>query len=287
MPIRPNDIKVKTKNMEQFVLALHCEAKPIIQHYRMKLCGKHGQAQFFEGETARLAVTGVGSLSSAVATTAMGERFPSNDSTWLNIGICGGEDLAIGEAFIGNKITSDYSRDVFYPQLVGKSPWPGIEIKTLNAPSNRYETNRVFDMEAFGFYTAALTFASSERVQCIKIISDNSDSPTGAHFNKTEISSLIASQIPKIDSFLENTGFSKAEYYMKGWANDLLTKAKTRYSFTETERHQLSSRIRQLDALLDLEEGLCLQLLLNSPKKGKFLQQLQFKIDQVSPQRVC
>ena len=74
---------------------------------------------------------------------------------------------------------------------------------------------------------------------------------------------------------------------MKSWANDLLTTAKNRYSFTETERHQLSSRIGQLDALLDLEEGLCLQFLLNSPKKGQFLEQLQSKIDQVSPQRVC
>jgi len=287
LPIRPNDIKVKKKNMQQFVLALYCEAKPIIQHFRMKPCGKHGRAQFFEGETARLAVTGVGSLSSAVATTVLGERFPSNDSTWLNIGICGGEDFAIGDAFIGNKITSDYSRELFYPQLVGKSPWPGIEIKTLNTPSNRYETNRVFDMEAFGFYTAALKFASSERVQCIKIISDNSESPTGNHFNKTKISSLIASQIPKIESFLENAGFSKAQYYMKSWANDLLTKAKNRYSFTETERHQLSSRIRQLDALLDREEGLCLQCLLSSPKKGQFLEQLQSEIDQVSRKRVC
>ena len=287
MPIRPNDIKVKTKIMKQFVLALHCEAKPIIQHYRMKPCGKHGQAQFFEGETARLAVAGVGSLSSAIATTALGERFPSIDATWLNIGICGGGNAAIGEAFIGNKITSDYSREVIYPQLVGKPPWPGIEIKTLNAPSSRYETGRVFDMEAFGFYTAALAFTTSERVQCIKVVSDNSVSPASAHFDKTDISGLIASQIPKIESFLDNTEFSEAEYQMRDWASDLLSAAKTRYSLTETEGHQLFSRIRQLDALLDLDEGLNLQVLLNSPKKGQFLERLQLEIDQVSPQRVC
>lgn len=273
--------------MIQFVIALHCEAKPIIQHYRMKPCGNHGQAQFFQGENTRLAVTGVGTLSSAIATTAMGERFSSKDSIWINVGICGGADVAIGDAFIGNKITFDQSRETIYPQLAAVSPWRGIEIKTLNAPSNRYESQRIFDMEAFGFYTAALSFATSEKIQCIKVVSDNPSAPADKRFNKTEISSLIASQIPKIETFLADADTLGEETRLSDWAIDLLEAAKTRYSFTATEQHQLSSRIRHLDALLDEGETNQVQFLLNEPDKDRFLNQLQSKIDRQSPIRTC
>ncbi len=287
MPIRPNDIKVKTNNMLQFVIALHCEAKPIIQHYRMKLCGRHGQAQFFQGEKARLAVTGVGSLSSAIATTAMGERFQSADSLWLNVGICGAKDAPIGDAFLGNKITSDYSLEALYPQLAGTSPWRGAEIRTLSAPSNRYETDRVFDMEAFGFYTAALAFSTSECIQCVKVVSDNSSDPAGKHFDKAEISDLVGSQIPNIEAFLADAEKLGTVNRIGAWAIELRETAETRYSFTETERHQLYKRVLQLDALFAESGGSELQTLLNEPEKSVFLEQLQRKIDERSPQRVC
>lgn len=273
--------------MIQFVIALHCEAKPIIRHYRMKLCGRHGQAQFFQGEKARLAVTGVGSLSSAIATTAMGERFRSNDSFWLNLGICGAADASIGDTFLGNKITSDYSPENLYPQLARSSPWRGTEIRTLRAPSNRYETDRVFEMEAFGFYTAALPFATSECIQCVKIVSDNASAPAGKHFDKTEISNLVASQIPNIEAFLADAEKLGAENRLRAWAIDLRNSAAARYSFTETERHQLLSRVRQLDALLLDDEVTGLPTFLNEPDKDVFLKQLQLKIDERSPQRVC
>lgn len=273
--------------MIQFVIALHCEARPIIQHYRMKLCGRHGRAQFFQGERTRLAVTGVGSLSSAIATTAMGERFQSTDSLWLNIGICGAADASIGDTFLGNKITSDYSPEALYPQLAGTSPWRGAAIRTLSAPSNCYETDQVFDMEAFGFYTAALSFSTSERIQCIKVVSDNSSAPAGEHFDKAEISDLVESQIPNIEAFLTNTEKLGAENHIEAWATELQDSAEKRYSLTETERHQLLKRVRQLDALFTESEASDLQTLLNEPEKNLFLEQLSRKIDERSSKRVC
>ncbi len=273
--------------MVHYVIALPCEAQPIIQHYALKPCGGHGRARFFEGENARLVVTGISSLQSAIATTALGNRFPESGSLWLNVGICGHADAAIGKAFIANRIASDNSRGTFYPQLPWSSPWSGIGIKTLSVPSTRYEADQVFDMEGFGFYTAALVFGSSELVQCVKIVSDNAAQPADGDFDNAAISNLVAAQIPSIETFVETVEKSSGKPDASEWASEFKRMAKSRYSFTETESHQLASRVRQLDALLESDEKAVLGGLSSRTSKKEFLKELQCLIDRHSALNVC
>lgn len=287
MPIRHNDIKAKTPNMIHFVIALHCEAQPVIQHYQLKPAGGCGKAQFFEGEHARLAVTGVGALSSAIGATALGERYSERDALWVNVSICGTEEAAIGTAFLANRIRSDLSRETYYPQLPRKSPWPGMGIKTLSAPSVEYQADCAFEMEGFGFYTAALAFATSENIHCIKIVSDNAQSPATDAPSKPFISQLIADRITEIATFAEEALSFCDPPKPSHWAVELQNSAVKHYRFTETERHQLARHIAQLDCLTIDSDRTPTRSLLTSPDKTQFLTQLQTSIDRLAAKQTC
>jgi len=287
LPIRHNDIKVKTPNMLHFVIALHCEAQPIIQRYQLKPAGGCGRAQFFVGETARLVLTGVGALSSAIGTTALGERYSEKAGLWVNVGICGTEKAAIGTAILANRIRSDRSRETYYPQLPHKSPWPGMGVRTLSAHSDAYRAEWAFDMEGFGFYTAALAFATSENIHCIKIVSDNAGSPVKESFDKPFISRLIANKLTEIATFADEALSRSDRTKPSEWAIELQKSAEAHYRFTETERHQLSRRIAQLDFLLKQNVSAPLQSLFPSRDKTQFLARLQSSIDQLAAKQTC
>ena len=269
-------------------IALHCEAHGIIAHYGMKPTGGHGRAQFFEGENARLAITGVGALNSAIATTALGCRYPNTEAIWLNLGICGHLDAPIGETFIANRISSDNYRDTLYPQLPWKSAFNGIELMTLSAPSADYQPEQAFDMEGFGFYKAALAFASTEFIHCIKVVSDNAAQPADPHFDKKAIARMIKNHIPAIETLCTIIGQSRPRKAGSDWFNRFSERANAQFAFTETETHQLNKSLAQLDALFKQNEKDKTDLLLSTDSnKKRFLTQLQSAIDHSSARNIC
>lgn len=273
--------------MLHFSIALPCEAQGIIRKYGLKSCGGHARAQFFEGEYARLAVTGVGILASAIATTALGTRFPDKTAIWLNVGICGHLDAPIGKLFIANRISSESSRDRLYPQLPWKSELDGIDLLTLDEPSIEYQAGQAFDMEGFGFYKAALAFAPTEFVQCLKVVSDNASHPATTRFDKDTIARNIENQLPAIETLCAAIEQTRPRERRTHWSRNYASSAKARFSFTETESHQLNRRLAQLDILLDENEKAAIQLLEESPNKKRFLSQLQSRIDHASSRSIC
>ncbi|MGK0237270.1 MAG: adenosylhomocysteine nucleosidase [Candidatus Pelagisphaera sp.] len=274
--------------MLHFSTALHCEAQGIIAHYGMKPSGGHGRAQFFEGEKARLAITGVGALNSAIATTALGSQHPNDEVIWLNVGICGHLDAPIGAPFIANRISSYGSRDKLYPQLPWKSNLKGVELQTLSEPSTNYQLDQAFDMEGFGFYKAALGFTSTEFIHCIKVVSDNAAQPASSHFDKDAIARMIALQIPAIELLCASIDESRPRKASSKWSCRFTQNAKAQFRFTETETHQLNRRVTQLDAILKQDEKTKTDLLLiKSSNKKILLSQLQLTIDQSSARIIC
>lgn len=268
--------------MLHFSIALPCEAQGIIDRYLMKPSGSHGRARFFEGVNARLAITGVGSLPSAIATTALGIRYPNSNAIWLNVGICGHRNAAIGEVFIANRVSTDTSRDNIYPQSPWKSPFKGIELVTLAEPSTDYQANQAFDMEGFGFYKASLAFASTEFIHCIKVVSDNAAQPANRPFDKEAITRMIEERIPTIESFCSTIENDRPQNTGSEWSTTFSLKAKACFSFTETETHQLNKRLVRLDTLLNPIQKAEIDSLTENPKKKDFLAQLQLTIDRLS-----
>lgn len=273
--------------MIHFVTALDCEALPIIHRYGLKPCGSHGRARFFAGEKARLAVSGVGELRSAIATTALDSRFPRGRPLWLNVGIAGHRDAPLGHAFIANRVSSDSSRDVYFPQTVAQGPWPGIETRTLSAPSTNYQTERLFDREAYGFYTAALATATLEFVHVIKVVSDNAANPASNTLSKGTVSESIDSHLCAIETFAEEALKFQAIDEEGDWVESIRSEIRSNHHLSETERHRLNEKLKQLSHLLNhVEKGQFADQLIDRNKREIF-EAIDSEIDSLSSQRIC
>lgn len=270
--------------MIHFATALHCEANPVIHFYGMKPCGQLGKARFFKGETARLVVTGVGSIASAIGVTSLGERYAEPNALWLNLGICGHPSLSIGDALIASSIRSEAAKERFFPQFPIATPWRGQEVKTLASPSSQYQPGVAFDMESYGFYSAALAFTTVEYAHCVKIVSDNEAQPADAPLDKSLISDHIETHIQSIDAFagqiidtLGTTEFSES-------LAALQKRALSQFRFTETQRHQFTERLRKLNAL---EPETAFDPTLQAPDTKALLNALQVQIDRLASTQVC
>lgn len=180
------------------VTALEVEARPLIARFGLKIQAG-SRFRIYEGDGMQLLVTGMGKLQSAVATSAALEKLPGRASV-VNIGICG-SNRHIGEAFRANKIHDHASGQSWYPVSTDKRILPGICVETMDKPCENYYREVAYEMEASGFYSAAVRFTSSELIEVIKIVSDNPESPMARLKKKSaaaEVEQLIENQLDSI-----------------------------------------------------------------------------------------
>jgi adenosylhomocysteine nucleosidase len=159
------------------VTAFDAEARPLIDHFRLRRQADHG-FPVYAGDDVWLVVSGPGRINAAAATAHLHGRagFPW-DNTWINAGIAGHPELQQGEARIAHKITEKISGKSWYPALVTGSPWQTAPLMTVDQPDREYSHSGLVDMEASAFMETALRFSSSELVHVLKIVSDNRESP--------------------------------------------------------------------------------------------------------------
>ena len=99
----------------------------------------------------------------------------NSNSFFLNIGIGGHRDLKLGEIILASKITDNKTNYNWYPSLLWKTKIKKSSLITVRFPKIIYKPNIVYDMEASSFLKTARSFVGPEKVQVIKIISDNKD----------------------------------------------------------------------------------------------------------------
>ena len=100
----------------------------------------------------------------------------NNNSFFLNVGIAGHKNYKLGEIILISKITDNKNKYSWYPSLLWKTKIKKKPLITVAFPKIRYTTDHLYDMEAAGFFKGARNFVGPEKVQCIKIVSDNKDS---------------------------------------------------------------------------------------------------------------
>ncbi len=181
-----------------WVAALHCEAKPVIDYYRLRKSHAKTPFDIYRGDEMTCIVSGMGKLAgSAACAWLAGSEADAASLAWINLGCAGAARHEIGSAFAVDKITDADSGLCYYPVPVSASGLPFSPCLTLGRPSEDYREDTLFDMEASGFIYSALRFSSAELVQAIKIVSDNRDHKTGK--NRRATSELVASNIEAID----------------------------------------------------------------------------------------
>lgn len=188
------------------VIALHPEARPVIERYRLKQDASFALPVFRRDEV-WLTVTGTGPMKSAIATTHLIASVRNRDEAVLfnenavlfNLGIAGHTQQAgegpveVGDRFLVNKITEQDTGRSFYPDLLARTPLAESAVTTVERPLDRADAHGVepglVDMEAAGFYQAAAAFLPPHRIGCVKVVSDHLET---RRLDKDWVGELIA-----------------------------------------------------------------------------------------------
>jgi len=185
--------------MINFVVALACEAKPLIHALKLNAVSNHANIPLYANNTFRLIITGVGKLNAAIATTYLADRNqPEKNDVWLNVGVAGHRDAHIGTPIICHKITDGGSGLNWHPIFITPMAVENTAIITQEHAQTVYEPDTLYDMEAAGFYHAASRFNTTEFVHCLKIVSDNQDSPA-KYLPEKAVSQLISTNLDTIE----------------------------------------------------------------------------------------
>lgn len=217
-----------------FTCALHAEARPIIDRFKLKKVA--APFEFFKNDDIALVVSGIGKENMMMATTFLATLHKNSDLI-INLGIAGAKNLNIGTLALINKIIDKETQREFYPDILVINHFLETQITTLNNPckdSTQIETELV-DMESSAFFVASSKFFSPHQIVVLKIVSDNLD----IDFIKKEfVSSLVANHFNEIVEFLEKA----RELYKK---EELKIDAQRLESpiLSFTQRHQLKERL--------------------------------------------
>ena len=182
------------------VVALDCEARPIIDHWRLQR-DRHQRAFPVYRSEARdcgLIVSGVGAMNAATATAHLLAITGDRPAVCLNIGITGHANRAIGSAIIAHTVYDQVRDHSYYPPLLFSPCCESDALHTVGVVGDYYPDNAALDMEASGFFSAALRYTNAELVHALKVIADNSAQSRRA-INKQNTQARIAANIGVIE----------------------------------------------------------------------------------------
>ncbi len=237
--------------------ALPCEAKPLIEHFRLKKDTTALPFAVYFNQDIHLTVTGIGKSAMAAGIGYTQARVPHENPVLLNVGIAGHKDQPLGSLFLIDKITDFDSQRNYYPPLVFTPPCPTCGSQTVSKPQVDYSETELADMEASAFYETAVRFSSGELVQCLKVISDNQLSPA-TYINPKQVSALIATHIPAIEVLLGE--LLRLARLITQPQPKLFEALLQRYHFTVSEKLQLKNQLSRWAVItdqadLDLDES--------------------------------
>ena len=187
--------------------ALLCEARPLIDHYRLKKDFTFPKFDVFRNDGITLIVSGIGRLKATIAATHILDQ--SSDKRHLiilNLGIAGSTTLeyGVGNAFLINKIVDNNTGRNYYPDLLFRHDFPEQQVATFDQVVTDVDTvgdfSGLVDMESTGFAAAALTFMAPHQVVLLKIVSDHLEVD---HLTADSVSKIIAGEISQIEKLID------------------------------------------------------------------------------------
>jgi hypothetical protein len=226
--------------MIHFICALKCEAGPLLDHFGLEHHrGDNLFNSYFNEETqTSLTITGVGKINAAAGTMHAINNFHAQaNDIWINIGIAGHRTLPLGSPLLANRILDAATPRVWFPQILLATPYPSCALTTVDTPVTRYGEG-MFDMEAAGFYSSACRIGTAELIHCLKVISDNEQSPSEL-LGARQISALIAGQLSLIEEIILKLLDLSTELPGAVANTELFDLFTARWHFTEYQRIRL------------------------------------------------
>lgn len=229
------------------VVALLPEARPLIEEWSLRPVSGSGPFRRFRGRGCRLVVSGIGREAAAEATGLLAAEAGPGPALWLNVGLCGHRDLPVGEIRIAHKVVNRTNDETFFPPRIVSSPWPPVELHTVDEPELEYGDDAAYDMEAAGFVPAARRFATAELVQCVKVVSDNRERPA-RRLRSAEIRELVEPALPGLRLLAGRLREAAADLSRSPLDRDLLDRVLERAHFTVSRRRILEKLLRRMGA---------------------------------------
>lgn len=187
----------------RFVIAFKTEAIPVIGHFGLKKQNPVAGFPVFSNDQHALVLSGPGKAAAISATNHLYNLYGTTTNTfWLNFGVAGHPDLPLGTVVLAGDISESDSKNVWTTQQSFSNDMPRSHLITVNKPETQYRQRALYDMEAAGFYAAALQYAQADRVQCLKVVSDSKDFPVHT-FSTRQARNLIQQAKPDLLSFID------------------------------------------------------------------------------------
>ncbi|MBW2732266.1 MAG: hypothetical protein JRH20_07710 [Deltaproteobacteria bacterium] len=191
----------------RLVVALRCEAQPLIERLGLTPYDTGGRLRLYTGQVSttrlELAISGVGKLAAATAAAYLQGLGGKHRARWLNIGVAGHGKREIGEVLMAGRVHEASSGRHFAVQLPFDSTLPMVTVRTVDRVEPHYpEADEALEMEAFGFFSAARRFANAKAVHALKIVADNSKSAPLGH-DEARVKSLMEGALDTIVATIE------------------------------------------------------------------------------------
>ena len=184
--------------------ALPCEAKLLIRNWKLNQ-RTSGPFSIYEHPDSSQAVivTGLGKNAMAGALGYTMALFGNPQlPILLNFGIAGHPYHPVGSAVLADKIMDEETQKVFYPSLPFSPSCASSMLTTRTRPETTYTKESLFDMEGSAFYDIASKFSSSELIHCLKVISDNCQTPI-SHINEMTTTEYCGNHIPTLERLID------------------------------------------------------------------------------------
>lgn len=176
------------------VVALEAEARPLIDHFRLRRDLAVSAFSLYTRDDLALVVSGVGKAAAACAVGFLGARL--RPSAWINAGTAGHADLPVGTVRLAHKVVDADSGQAAYPPLILDLTTASAEVITVSKPEQGFARDALYDMEASAFFAAARRLVTVEWIQTVKVVSDTRT----VHFDSKAVGDLMRETIPIIEA---------------------------------------------------------------------------------------
>ncbi len=239
------------------IVALKAEAQPLIEFFELKPLPVDETISIFSNHELTLALAGMGKSAAARAVDCVNNTKQHCVNAWLNIGIAGHGEFDVGQGFLADRIVDQTTMKTWYPQFVFQPVCQTGALVTVEKVETDYSIPVGYDMEASGFYPAAINYSTIELVHSYKIVSDNPRN-SAAKVTRTNINDLIKSKLSEIRCTVDSLKNLTAEVATRSSSDELLHQFLQRWRFSVTQQFQLKSLLRKTNILkidIDVESN--------------------------------
>ena len=238
------------------MVALHCEAKPIIDAYRLKKnASKPFDHYVDKAGQVELVISGIGALSMATAVGWIGacrtNIEPGQQRIWLNVGTAGHVSREVGEIVMVHGAGDEVQQRCHYPSMVAKWPGETDAVLSVSVPNDQYPGGAAVDMEAYAYFNSALRFSDSELVQSLKVISDNQEFGFEL-LDAAKLTELVTHNLTSIQHFIEQLQMIKPVGIVVDFDFDSLFELRGTHS-QRIQIRELVQKLQVMDGLADIE----------------------------------